>query len=43
MTDIGDFDDSWENIYLKEKMLNRYPYSLVVSSIFRYFGDVLKC
>ena len=34
------FDRYWENAYSKGKMLNKYPFDLVVSIVFRCFGNV---
>ena len=42
VSDVSNFDLSWEKIYTQGKMINRYPYNLVVSSTFRYFGSVAE-
>lgn len=34
------FDVSWEDLYSKGRMLNRYPHDRVVSIAFKYFGSV---
>ena len=34
------FDNFWENSYSQGKQLNKYPFDLVVSIVFQYFGDV---
>ena len=39
-TAMDDFDSIWERMYSEGRMLNRYPYDMVVSLTFRYFGSV---
>lgn len=34
------FDESWEHEYLKGNMLNRYPFDILVSLVFNYFGRI---
>lgn len=34
------FDECWDEIYARGKMLNKYPHDRVVSLTFKYFGHV---
>ena len=37
------FDNSWEgNVYSKGNQLNRYPYTDLISYVYRLFGEALR-